>query len=106
MMPMQVWKYSKPLPEIDDVIEFQMPRGTKVLSVGNQHETLTFWCEVDSSQPPETSARRFRVAGTGHPLDEFGGFLRGRFLGTVQFMGGSLVFHVYAEHEPAPGAGS
>jgi hypothetical protein len=84
-----IWKYSTGLRELDNTIVFAMPEGATVLSVGNQDENLYLWAEVDATAKPES--RSFCVRGTGHPFtgDE------GRFIGSVIFMGGSLVFHVY-----------
>ena len=95
-----IHKYSIPGPELSDVITFDMPTDAKVLSVGNQRECLCIWAEVetDTIDPknkakPMMSVRLFRVAGTGHPLEV--GLPLGRFIGTVMFANGSLVFHIY-----------
>ena len=85
-----IWKFDRPLSSLDDVIHIEMPRGAKVLSVGNQNGKLAIWAEVDTDYSHRTETRRFRVAGTGHPLNE-----TCRFIGTVQFESGSLVFHIY-----------
>lgn len=86
-----IWKYTTGLRELDNGIGFAMPAGAKVLSVGNQNENLCLWVEVDDTAKTIPESRSFRVVGTGHPLsgDE------GRFIGSVLFLGGSLVFHVY-----------
>lgn len=85
-----IWKFSKSLHELDDIISFEMPRYAHVLSVANQNECLAIYAEVDPNKQPVT--RRFRVAGTGHPLELPAG---SGFVGTVLFRGGSLVFHVF-----------
>ncbi len=85
---MTIWKF--PLPAPDDVVTLMMPRGAVVLSVQVQHETPCVWALVDPEAPKVP--RRFRWAGTGHPLD-----LRGfwKFVGTFQLHGGDLVFHLF-----------
>lgn len=95
-----IWKYSKPVHELTDWISFQIPAKAKVLSVGNQNETLCIWVEVE--RPTPVCKWFFRIAGTGHPLvpdDQTVLPVLGRFIGTVLFAQGSLVFHVYQESE-------
>lgn len=96
-----IHKFSIPLDKLTDVVELDMPRGAHVLSAGNQNDALCFWAVVDTQQQFMEN-RRFRVAGTGHPLGgadgaRIGTFQRGRFLGTVQFLNGRLVFHIFDE---------
>ena len=89
---MRIFKYAAPLSEIDDFVEVEMPTEAKIVSVINQRETLAIYAQVfdyDSTK----QVRRFRVAGTGHPIDDLG--VNARFLGTVSFRGGGLVFHVW-----------
>ena len=99
-----IHKFSIRLDDLHDVVEFNMPVGAKVISIGNQKETLCLWAVV-GTPVKKRELRRFRVAGTGHPLDV--GFPVGRFLGTAQFADGQLVFHVFdaanipAENPPA-----
>lgn len=85
-----IYKYPKPLPELNDVIELSIEEGAKVLSVINQNECLCIYALVD----PNTSKvrRYFRIAGTGHPLTLP---KWAAFVGTVAFQQGRLVFHVY-----------
>lgn len=92
-----IHKVSCELGSLQDWTEFTMPKDAKVLSVGNQGESLCIWYETDPDTKPKSEPHWFRVAGTGHPLDEEGYPNRGRFLGTVQFMGGKLIFHIYEE---------
>lgn len=84
------WKFSKPVGELTDVISFQMPTGADVLSTDNQNETLCIWAKVDVSRKSEK--REFYVVGTGNPLPPVS---RGDFIGTVQFMDGKFVVHVF-----------
>lgn len=76
--------------EIDNVAAANMPRGARILSVGNQRESLCVWALVDTDKPK--TGRGFRVVGTGHPIENAERFA---FLGTVQFRDGALVFHVF-----------
>lgn len=71
---------------VTDRVTIDMPQGAKVLSVQLQHERVQVWALGDPAQP--YVARRFRVYGTGHAVDE-----EGTFIGTVQVTG--LVFHVF-----------
>lgn len=96
-----IHKFAVPLDKLEDVTELDMPRGADVLSVDNQNDTLCFWAVVDTNERFMQN-RRFRVAGTGHPLGgadgaKTGTYQRGRFLGTVQFLNGRLVFHIFDE---------
>lgn len=86
----RVWKFATALCDVTDVTELDMPEGAKVLSAVNQRETLCIYAECDPQA--RVVKRRFRVAGTGHPLEQL---VNRRFIGTVVFMGGDLVFHVW-----------
>ena len=87
-----IYKFKLP---IRDVAEQYIPKGSKVLSVGMQGDNLCFWAEVDTAEK-EFVLRRFRVAGTGYPLEC--GMKLGRFLGTV--FERVFVWHVYEEKDP------
>lgn len=91
----KVWKY--PLP-ITDTVALQMPTGAVILDVQVQTNTLNdtllfMWALVDPGASIET--RRFRIAGTGHPID---GAVE--HIASVQLAGGELVFHVFEAIEP------
>lgn len=85
---MKVYKYT-----LDPGVSFlELPTGAKILSVQNQHERATLWALV-----PETASRDaipICIVGTGHEIVA-GAFPD--FLGTVQFMDGRLVLHVFAK---------
>lgn len=92
-----VWKYAIPFGDFQDVVILEMPKGSQVLSVTNQYESLTIYAEVDPAEK-EKEQKLFRVAGTGHPImiEHTGrGMAYRRFLGTVLFMDGELAFHVW-----------
>lgn len=92
-----VWKYQLPW---EDVTSVEMPFGAKILHIGIQptDEPVGFaiflWARVHPDA--ELRTRRFRIAGTGHPLD-VQGFDVGDHLGSVITPDGSLVFHVFEE---------
>ena len=81
-----IYKYAF---EVTDHVSIAMPEGADLLCVQTQGHTQCIWAIVNPDLPLET--RRFRVYGTGHPLDETPGI----YVGTFQLMGGSLVFHVF-----------
>jgi hypothetical protein len=83
-----VWKY--PVTIIDDWT-ISLPAGAQVLTVANQGEQACLWALVDPSQPT-TERRRFRIAGTGHPIGTSDDL---RYINTFQLMAGALVFHLF-----------
>ena len=85
---LKVFKYEVP---ISDFATVDMPQGAKILSLQVQHGTPTIWALVDPEAP--STQRNFRVAGTGHAIDNFGDELS--FVGTCQMMDGSLVWHLF-----------
>lgn len=86
----EIWKYTLRLQDKD---ELQVPAGSVILSVGNPKENLWVWILVNPNET-EKETKKFRIYGTGHPVDES---ILGRFLGTVSFMDGNLIFHVFEE---------
>ena len=80
-----VWKY--PIP-IQDDIRIEMPRGAQMLTVQVQHGDPCVWALVDPSLDPEP--RRFRLAGTGHPITE-----AVRHVGSFQLMRWGIGFHLF-----------
>lgn len=84
-----VYKY--PIPHHGFVA---MPAGSKILSLHTQHNLVCVWALVDPSK--EIVARRFRIAGTGMPLDDsLVGDLA--FVGTALLDAGHTVVHVFEE---------
>ena len=86
----------------DSIIEGPI---TKLLTAQDQHGTIVVWAEVDTDAP----VRKFEVfpIGTGWPLDPPLGrecvLDTHTYLSTIQFAGGSLIFHVYYKDvTPAP----
>lgn len=87
---MKIWKFTLP---VTDHPVVSMPKGAKVLSAGMQGGDLQIWALVDPEASKEL--RKFRVAGTGLPLEDE--IASQRFIGTVQMMGGALIWHIFEE---------
>lgn len=83
-----VWKY--PL-EITDEQTIKLPAAAVTLFVGLQRGSLCLWALVDPDN--ELTERKFRIAGTGHPIDYHHHDLE--FIGTVLMHGDTLVWHVF-----------
>lgn len=83
----QIYKYAA---SVDGYHNFtiSMPAGAEVLCVQMQGDAPQIWALVDPGAPKED--RKFHWRGTGHPTGELG-----RYVGTVQLMSGSLVFHLF-----------
>lgn len=73
-------------------VAVRMPRGAKVLSVGEQGVGIFVWAEVETLDDLEE--RYFLMYGTGHPIVESPHMSR-VFIGTVQLRKLGLVFHVF-----------
>ena len=83
-----IWKYSLSLEK--RISELDLPIGAEILSVQNQNECLCLWAKVNTDR--KTKTIKVEVVETGNPIDV--GTER-RFLGTVQFDGGSYVVHFF-----------
>jgi hypothetical protein len=78
-----------------------MPKGSQVLSVGNQREEICLWFKVPRANGDGLiDARIFEVHGTGHPIEDGPGELE--YIGTVQFASDNTVFHVFERVSVAP----
>jgi hypothetical protein len=89
-MPLEVWKY--PLGTAfgeGDVVPVFMPEG-RVLSLQWQHGTLCIWAAVDPASA--RSPRKFAFFKSGRQLH---GIDANKYIGTVQTMGASPVWHVF-----------
>lgn len=84
---MEIWKYSV----YPGGTTLRMPAGAEILCVQPQHEDICMWARVHPDSELET--RRFRVFGTGHPMDEG----QRKYLGTAQVWNGRFVWHVFEE---------
>lgn len=81
-----VFKYEVP---IDNHVTLTLPCVHELLHFGNQRDVPTLWALVDPESAP--IQRHFRLAGTGHTIEE----KNVRYVGTAQFAAGSLVFHLF-----------
>lgn len=88
---MTIWKFPLRFPA--DVQTVAMPRRSEILSCQLQDSTPTLWAVVDPEEP--TESRTIRIFGTGHTLPEQHAILS--YIGTVQMIGGALVWHVFVE---------
>lgn len=84
-----IWKYQL---TFNDLNEIEIPKGGKVLSFGNQFDVGCLWAMVDPEA--EKEKRRFRIFGTGHPIEIS---VNLDYIGTAQFDGGNLIFHLFEE---------
>ena len=85
---LKVFKY--PL-AITDRQKIHLPRGARILSFQSPRGQPFIWALVD----PEATAwisRRFRLVGTGHPIEDTGGL---SYIGTVVMWEGALVWHLF-----------
>ena len=84
---LKVWKF--PI-VIDDYQSIAMPSGARLLHIDLQNGTPCIWALVD----PHASIvkRKLRIAGTGHPIDPIE---TRNHVGTVQMLGGNLIWHVF-----------
>lgn len=64
-----------------------------ILCVQNQKEEVTMWYAVDEKSPEKKFKRIFLVIGTGSVMEEEAL----KYIGTAQFQGGDLVYHVFEE---------
>jgi hypothetical protein len=86
----KIFKYQL---EITDRQIIKMPQGAKILSVQNQHNTLTLWAEVNPTS--QMVDRYFQVFGTGHPIEDE----LGDYLATVLTDNDRIVWHVFVVPE-------
>lgn len=83
----RVYKYV--LSPLADRVTLLMPAGAEPLSVMVQGSQICIWARVKLGRP--TVGTTFRIAGTGHNLEED----VGKHVGSFQLENGALVFHVF-----------
>ncbi|QDP50485.1 MAG: hypothetical protein Unbinned6284contig1001_41 [Prokaryotic dsDNA virus sp.] len=66
-----------------------MPKGAKILHLGNQNEQICLW--VNANQANEPERRHFTIVGTGITFDDESL----NYIGTVQLHGREFVFHAF-----------
>jgi len=81
-----IWKFPIPGPMR---FEQNMPAGAEILSVQMQGDAPQMWALVDPHAALEL--RVFQSFGTGHDVPP----TAVKHLGTLQFDGGALIFHVF-----------
>ena len=85
-----IWKF-KITPAGPDVL---MPKGSRILSVDNQRESIVCWAAVDPLQ--ELVPRKIVVVGTGHTGGPFEiDIFKLPFIGTVLLDNGDFAFHLF-----------
>lgn len=85
-----VWKFPFQLVDYQTI---ELPENAAPLTVAMQDDTLCLWAVCDQTETTYET-RAFAVHGTGHamyaaPVEYLA------YLGTVQLMGGSLIFHIF-----------
>jgi len=88
VVQLTIWKFPV---RYNDFADVEMPAGAKLLHVDEQYGTPCIWALVDPQQEKET--RRFRLAGTGHPIDVPVDKLH--HVGSYLTTWGQLVFHLF-----------
>lgn len=83
-----IWKFPF---KISDVVRFMAPEHSEVLSIQMQNGVSCIWMLVCPGN--RLIEKKFRIVGTGHPID---GFL-GKFVGTIQEANGLLVWHIFEQ---------
>lgn len=81
----KVFKYQV---DVCDIIKVSLPYGAKPLHFAMQNDQLCLWALVTPENSPHEY--EFRMAGTGHPIDECG-----EFINTLFLREGTLVFHFF-----------
>lgn len=89
MQPYRVHKYPVP---ITDRFTLALPQWAQILDVQAQGSDAMLWALVAPDEEPEE--RRFRLVGTGHPIDADERWWLNP-IGTFQLAGGALVFHLF-----------
>lgn len=88
----KIYKY--PVPITDD-FDLELPIRAKILHFGDQSQSLYIWALIDPDA--KTEIRHFRLAGTGHPIDEPGGALD--HVGCVVGHKGMFVWNLFERKE-------
>lgn len=84
-----VWKF-----QVDPMAgTIAMPVGAQIISTEEQHGCIVLYALVEPDT--KTEQRKVAVVGTGHWAPDW--VSTKNFIGTVKMMGGTLMFHVFAE---------
>lgn len=82
-----IWKF--PIRVVDSQV-VEMPFDAKILCVQVQQGAPCLWALVDTEAIK--SSRRIYIYGTGKPIPDN---IDMKYIGTFQYLGGSLVWHVF-----------
>jgi len=86
---------------ITDYFNIALPEGAIILSAQAQFEEPQMWVLVDSEAPQLPVIREFRLAGTGHTINEPAETLH--HISTFQMQGGVLIWHLFEIISPKKG---
>lgn len=85
----QIFKYKL---QITDLQRLDLPIDATILTAQVQKEELFIWVLVTPDAPKQY--KKIRIIGTGHPIPDEP-ISKVRYINTVQFYGGDLVWHVF-----------
>ena len=96
----KVFKYEV---ELDDYVTIDLPMDSKILKFADQNGSIRtgkiyVWALVDTNflDAGMEERRKFRIAGTGHPLDlDEIGDERYRYFDTILTLSDALVWHIF-----------
>ena len=77
---------------IEDNFSLSMPEGAMIIYAECQHGVPCLWAFVDTLK--RTVERKFRLAGTGHPIIE-----NIEHIGSFKMFDGDLIWHLFEVHE-------
>jgi len=86
----KIFKY--PLMLGENILD--MPKGSEILCVQIQHDKPMIWANTNPDNVKEH--RKIMVVGTGYEFDNS----NLTYIGTFQELGGSMIWHVFEEHNP------
>lgn len=92
-MAKTIWKTALKVADLQEIV---VPRESEFLSAREQNEEICVWYRCDPTRMVDES-RKIAIIGTGHPAPD-----DGQFLGTVSLLGGSLIFHIFAQPHRYP----
>ena len=78
---------------MEDTFTLEMTLGAEILHFGVQNGGTNIWVLVDPDIS-EREIRRFRLAGTGHPIEPDPGWVTA-YIGTVSLLEDILVLHLF-----------
>lgn len=87
-----VYKYNLVDKNFSYICTISAPKGAEFLYVGNQHEEICVWAEVDTDN--EMVDYQFEIFATGEEIKNDMGIDR-KYLNSVMLNSGYYVFHIY-----------